>query len=194
MSGPHTTPHNSAGLAWAPTMGHCITAMAVIGAWERNNTWKSLVKAHLGVSRQEFQRLLDHGESILLNNLIKTMDIFHRESLGFPNVLRSISDFDVNGTCPELQDQFCSLWNRIAEEERCLQNEGLPVTFHFILEETQAIFDVLHTRPSTSLPPLAPTPSTPLAPPQGPHFLLTLLVTTVYATYDVLQALVGAYR
>ena len=43
-----------------------------------------------------------HGESIFLNNLIKTMDIFYRESLRFPNILRSISDFDVNGTCPEI--------------------------------------------------------------------------------------------
>lgn len=30
------------------------------------------------------------------------MDIFYRESLRFPNILRSISDFDVNGTCPEI--------------------------------------------------------------------------------------------
>jgi len=83
----------------------------------------------LGVSEDVFQNYLAHGNSVLLANLIHiTRHLFDslreghqdlaRESLC---ILRSVSKFNILNTLPELQHEFCNLWNLIVRQA---QNGG----------------------------------------------------------------------
>ena len=83
----------------------------------------------LGVSEDVFQNHLAHGNSVLLANLIHiTRHLFDSLREGHQDLAREslcilhwVSKFNILNTLPELQHEFCNLWNLIVQQA---QNGG----------------------------------------------------------------------
>ena len=118
-----------------------IVAQIVVGVRERDDRWISLVNAEYGVAEHVLRDNIGHDNSVLLSILIHMIrQAFHTRSWT-PRVLSSLSDFSIRDTSPELQRDFCALWNEIVLKVR---NEGpinIPVR---ILREVRHAYIALH--------------------------------------------------
>ena len=134
-------------------IGSCLIARIVAGVEKRDETWEALARSQLGVTGEVFRRYLEHGEdSVLLANLIKTTRLFFNEGHQFQGILRSISGFNVRETFPELQQEFCALWNEIVEKNKPSGE------YIFILNEICHVHSALHSTAPTTVTAL-PTPT-----------------------------------
>ncbi|KAF8494153.1 hypothetical protein F5888DRAFT_1805741 [Russula emetica] len=127
-------------------IGSCIIAriIARVEKRDRDDTWMTLARSHLGVTEEILRGYLKHGDSVLLANLIKTTRLFFENGLQFQGILQSISGFNVKDSLPELQHEFCTLWDEIVKKSKhfgdCI----------FILDEICHVHDALHpTAPTT---------------------------------------------
>ena len=124
----------------------CIISRIIVTAEERDDTWMALARSQLGVTEKVLSGYLEHGDSVLLANLIKTTRLFFENDLQFEGILSSISEFNVRDTLPELQDKFCKLWKEIVDVEKSSQS----IQCTFILGEIRPVHDaLLHTAPTT---------------------------------------------
>jgi len=101
-----------------------IIAFVIAKVPEHDERWFSLTTQHLGISEHDLRSYLDHGNSVLLANLIHfTRQFFHNFLManweGFPllDILRRLS-YNVQNTLPGLQHDFCGLWNEIVLNSR----------------------------------------------------------------------------
>jgi hypothetical protein len=110
----------------------------------------------LGVSEDVFQNYRAHGDSVLLANLIHiTRHFFDCLREGYQDLARkslcilpSVSKFNILDTLPELQHEFCNLWNLIVRQA---QNCGAVDTpFIEILIQIRHLYIPLH-RTNTTL-------------------------------------------
>jgi len=108
----------------------CMAAAIATSVEERDQRWFNLIMRQLDISEDVLHTYLDHGDSVLLANLIHIVerlaptphdsdaDGTHNYTLNLDGLirhtLRIARKFDVAGTLPELRDRFCTLWNRIA--------------------------------------------------------------------------------
>jgi hypothetical protein len=122
----------------------------IISDAEHNDRWFMLAIDELGISRDVLQDYLARGDSVLLANLIQlTRHLFHdllqhdleltRKSL---SLLSSLSKFDILNTLPELQRDFCHLWNEIVQQARSSKAGDNP--FIDILVEIRRLYVDLH--------------------------------------------------
>ena len=131
---------------------------------ERGYYWTALVMNQLGVSKSLLREYLTHGNSVLLANLIHfTRQFFHSRSSGdsaiihaLRNSLPSISELDLKNTLPQLQRDFCALWNEIVLEAQITGDHSTAV---YILKEIRHIYIALH-QGTASAPPTAFSAST----------------------------------
>ena len=119
-------------------IGSCIIARIIASVKTRDDTWMALARPQLGVTEEVLRRYLEHGDSILLANLIKTMRLFFEKGLQYQGILQSISEFDVKATLPELRHDFCTLWDEIVETSK---HTGDCI---FILDEICHVHVALH--------------------------------------------------
>jgi Family of unknown function (DUF6535) len=122
-----------------------IVASIIASVPKRDSDWFALTMDQLGVSEAVLRNYVSHGDSVLLANLIHiARQIFlsaNRDLVPEPhNILRSVSQFDVRNTLPELQHDFCALWNEIVLE---VQTKG-AYTPILILVHTRHIYSALH--------------------------------------------------
>ena len=119
---------------------------------ERDERWSTLAMNELGISVDVLRHYLTHGDSIILANLIHiTRRFFHGlRQCDFVftrmliNVLPSVSKFNISNTLPELQHEFCALWNEIVEQARISGAGDNP--FMDILTEYR-VFTSLYMKP-----------------------------------------------
>jgi hypothetical protein len=131
----------------------------IISNAERNDCWSVLAMDELGISRDVLRDYLAHGDSVLLANSIHiTLDLFHglleshpdltREAL---RILPSLSKFDILDTLPELQQDFCALWNDVVRQVQSSGTENNP--FMEILLDIQGLYIALHGNYDSLRPP-----------------------------------------
>ena len=123
----------------------CMIARIIATAEERDDTWMALARSQLGVTEEVLTSYLEHGDSVLLANLIKTTRLFFEKGLQFEGILRSISGFDVKETLPELQHDFCKLWDEIVEKSKHCGD------YSFILDEIHHVHAALHPTAPTAI-------------------------------------------
>ncbi len=127
---------------------------AIISNAERNDRWFTLAVDELDISRDVLRGYLANGDSVLLANLIHTTRHFShnllqphpdltREAL---SILPSLSKFDVLSTLPELQHDFCAMWNEVVQRARD-GPENNP--FVDILITIQGLYIALHGSEAT---------------------------------------------
>jgi hypothetical protein len=99
---------------------------------------------------------LSHGDSILLANLMfiarrivqmysgssdhQQCDLRHV----ILKTLKSVCKFDVNDTVPELQHEFCDLWNKLADKAENDYRPRVKYIAETLLEHTRKLYDALH--------------------------------------------------
>ena len=136
-----------------------IIADIIANVPQRNGRWFSLTMHHLDISEHVLQGYLDHGDSVLLANLIHlTRQLLRnvtRAHWGAFAVARyflpQASSFRVQNTLPGLQRNFCDLWNEIVLQARANEH-ALPLYIH---QQTRFIYLALHRRNdaiSTTIP------------------------------------------
>jgi len=117
-----------------------IIADIVTNIPQHDERWFSLTMHHLGISEHALRGYLDHGDSILLANLIhlthqllRNVTRAHWEAFAMARYfLPQASSFHVQNTLPGLQRNFCDLWNKIVLQARANEHE-LPL---YILQQT----------------------------------------------------------
>jgi hypothetical protein len=135
-----------------------IIAGIIASVPEREDRWMAVTKDQLDVSDDVFQDYLTHGHSVLLANLIHITRPLFRLCLGdvlnmtydLSLILPRISKFDIENTLPELQHDFCSLWNEITREAH---DRGSYFIAYHVLRPIQHLYIALH--PDADAPPTA---------------------------------------
>jgi Family of unknown function (DUF6535) len=118
-----------------------IIAHIVAGVWERNDRWMKLAMEHLGVSEHLLHDYLAYGDSILLADLIHLIRLLSRTDWVTPDILRPLSRIDVRNTHPNLQHDFCALWNELVLESR---RKGALTRLRTVLKTVRPIYRDLH--------------------------------------------------
>ena len=126
----------------------------------RDDRWTRLVKETFGVPDRVFQDYLAHGDSVLLSILIHVSRQANAASSWTSGILSSLSKFDIRDTLPELQHDFCMLWNEIAQGAH---NQGSSGTSAKILRDIHYLYLVLH-RDTDIAPTASSTPTDSLRP------------------------------
>jgi hypothetical protein len=118
-----------------------IITLIVACEQEGNDRWTGLALDHLGIQESVLQDYLAQGDSPLLANLIHfTRHANHSESFA-AIVLANLPQFNRHNTLPELQHDFCALWNEVVREA---QNHGTRSGFPSILREIRHHYIALH--------------------------------------------------
>jgi hypothetical protein len=103
--------------------GQIIVAGIISNVQENNSGWVALAADQLGKSEDVIRGYLERGnDDVLLANLTHiTRQIFHSlkdnrdMAVASSSILRSLSEFGVRNTLPELQRDFLALWKEIGE-------------------------------------------------------------------------------
>ena len=115
----------------------CVVAVIVssVQVQARDERWVQLVTRQIGVSKSVLARYLTHGDSILLANLINVVrqtlrtssDIGERHEVHIKNAssrtLECTCRLDARDSLPEIQHDFCNLWNELVHAVR---TDGCP--------------------------------------------------------------------
>ena len=119
----------------------------VAGTQRRNDPWFILASDELGVPKSALRDYAVHGDSLSLAILIHII----RQQFGlfwnakqvryrFTEVLYAASKFNVRDSSPELQHEFCALWNQVVLKAR----NGESVMAGCILKQTRNVYIALH--------------------------------------------------
>jgi Family of unknown function (DUF6535) len=127
---------------------------------ERGDSWVELAADQLGKSEDDIQRYLaDGNDNVLLANWIHMARQISKTSPGINHgiasdaascILRPPSTFDIHNTLPELQRDFCSLWNEIVLKAHKSGDGSIPHLLVFIL---RSLYIELHQGTDASLAP-----------------------------------------
>ena len=113
-----------------------------------DDSWYTLASNILGFPETSLRDYAAHGDSLSLVILIHFVrlqfTLFQKSywpEYDFSDVLAEASDFDVKDTSPELQHQFCALWNQIINE---VQGNNDRLMVHLILRSIRNVYLALH--------------------------------------------------
>ena len=105
---------------YTTTIIGAIVSSVVARAQRRDDLWFAMAAEELGVPESVLRNHATHGNDLSLAILIhvvrKQLTLFqdqHWPLYGFSEVLEAASKFDVLDTSPELQHEFCALWNQV---------------------------------------------------------------------------------
>ncbi|KAH9972277.1 hypothetical protein BGW80DRAFT_382159 [Lactifluus volemus] len=143
-----------------------IVAGIISNVQESNDGWVALAADQLGKSEDVIRGYLERGNNdVLLANLTHiTRQIFHSlednrdMAVASSSILRSLSEFGVRDTLPELQRDFLALWKEIGEAP----NDNV------LTEIRDSLFNVYNTLTQGSTPTTPPNPSDLISPVHGP--------------------------
>ena len=127
---------------WIALTARSIVAR-IIAEQRRDNRWIALVEDQFRVPDRVLRDNIPYGDSALLVVLLHvTRNLFHSVVPPWDsNILRLLSQFDIRNTLPQLQQDFCALWNEIVREAQNRQPYSVPV---FILKEIRHLYITLH--------------------------------------------------
>ena len=140
--------------SWIRLIGSCIIARVLVSVENYDDTWMALARSQLEVTEEVFKGYLENEDSVSLANLIKTTRLLFEEGLHFQGILPFISGFNVKEAHPELQHEFCYLWNEIVKKSK---HFGYCI---FMLNDICHVHEALHHTAPTTIPAL-PTSTTP---------------------------------
>jgi Family of unknown function (DUF6535) len=128
-----------------------IVAEIIANVEERDDLWIELAADQLGKSEDDIRRYLAQGnDSVLLANWIymarQILDSSSGNNRSMASdaascILQPSSRFDIRNTLPELQRDFCSLWNEIVSKAQKSGNGSVP---HFIIFLLRNLYLDLH--------------------------------------------------
>ena len=97
-----------------------IVSSVVARAQQRNDLWFHIASDEMGLPESVLRTHATHGDSLslaVLNHVVRQQFRFFQEQhwpfYEFTKVLDAASKFNVSDTSPELQHEFCELWNEV---------------------------------------------------------------------------------
>jgi Family of unknown function (DUF6535) len=109
---------------------------------ERDDRWIALAKDQFGLPEDVLRDNISRGDdSVLLAILIHMTRLFIHAKRWDLDILSSISKFDIRDTVPELQNEFCTLWNEIALNARMHGSLSHPL---HVLRHIRHVYIALH--------------------------------------------------
>ena len=139
---------NSSGTQGTAAAVRAVVTGIVARAQRQDNSWFILASDELGISEAVLRDYAMHGDSLslaVLNHVIRQHFIHYRMRSWpkdeFWQVLEAASKFNVKDTSPELQDEFCSLWNQIVIKA---QNDNDQWMAWYILGPIRNVYIALH--------------------------------------------------
>jgi len=129
----------------------CVVARILAGLRKRDDYWIALAVDTFRLQERQEHVIRDnihHGDSVLLSISIHcTRQVMHPGAFWTPRILSSLSKFQVRKALPELQHDFCALWNEVV---RKAMKEGVGDTFVEILRRIRRTYVALHQRTSAA--------------------------------------------
>ena len=123
----------------------CVVARILAGLRKRDDHWITLAVDTFRLQERQEHVIRDnihHGDSVLLSILIHcTRQAMHPRAFWTPRILSSLSKFQVRKALPELQHDFCALWNDVV---RKATDERGGDTFVEILRRIRRTYVALH--------------------------------------------------
>ncbi|KAN0127275.1 hypothetical protein V8E53_014879 [Lactarius tabidus] len=99
-----------------------ISTLAIAKAQQHNNSWFILASEELGIPETVLRKHAAHGDSLSLAILIYVVrqQFIHHRNPSYPRyqilgVIKAACQFNVKDTSPELQHDFCALWNQVIQ-------------------------------------------------------------------------------
>jgi len=117
-------------------------------AQRHDDSWFLLASDELGIPESVLRDYAAHGDSLPLAILIhvtrQQLRLFRKPSwpgYAFAAVLEAAARFNAHDTSPELQSEFCVLWNQIVLEAQNAHDVRIP---WYILRLTRSVYIALH--------------------------------------------------
>ncbi|KAF8257264.1 hypothetical protein EI94DRAFT_1818439 [Lactarius quietus] len=137
------------------TVIQAVVSSIVARTQRRDDLWFAIASDELGVPESVLRNHATHGDSLSLVLLIH----ISRQQFSqfwklywpwrqFSTVLEAASKFDVLDTSPELQHEFCALWNQIV---RKVQEDDDRSLAYFALGLIRNVYVALHERTDSTL-------------------------------------------
>jgi len=144
-------------------LARCIIS-GIISNAGRDDRWLTLAMDELCVSEDVLRSYLAHGDSVLLAVLIHFIrqvlhPLIRRDSdltEEYLRILPSVSNLDILNTLPELQHEFCALWNETVRDAQ--KGEVHNNDFSQILVDIRHLYLALHPIDFTSRDSITFTP------------------------------------
>jgi len=119
-----------------------IIAVIVAHMREGDDRWTALARDHLGIQEDVLRNYITYGEdNLLLANLIQFTRHVDRSKFIAYIVVRRLSEFDICNTLPEVQHDFCAMWNQVVQESQSVGAYSTPV---YILQLLRHHYIALH--------------------------------------------------
>ena len=106
------------------TIIRAIASSVIVRAQRRDDLWYAMASDEMGVSESILRNHATHGNNLSLSILVHVIrqQFSHVLDQHWPwsefwKVLKTTSEFDVRNTSPELQHEFCALWNEVVRFE-----------------------------------------------------------------------------
>ena len=132
-----------------PVYVQAISTFVVAKAKQHNDSWFILASEELGVPDSVLRQHAAHGNSLSLAILIYVIRQQFNNSQNpswpkykFSDILEAASEFDAQNTSPELQHDFCAIWNQIVAAQHENTNSRLMTTS--VLKCIRSIYISLH--------------------------------------------------
>ncbi|KAH9983055.1 hypothetical protein BJV74DRAFT_54400 [Russula compacta] len=139
----------------------CVVAVTIWTVQERDERWFQLTSGQLNASKSLIQKYLSHGDSMLFANFIFILrrtvqtcsglgDRYRSDILAVSSrTLESVCKFDAHDTLPELQHEFCSLWNQLVHTAQNDQRPHIAYVSMAALKNIHKLYVALHEGSST---------------------------------------------
>ncbi|KAI0298951.1 hypothetical protein BC826DRAFT_1120995 [Russula brevipes] len=143
----------------AASYSQCAISIIISREQERNSRWFELATGHLGVSGSVLRNYLEHGDSVSLFNCIYVtrymIDVYCREGWRHSDgskskTLESVTKFDIRRTLPDLQQDFCRLWNDTVRKAQNPAADCIRLICILALKHIRNAYISLHRETSAS--------------------------------------------
>src|SRR5579863_5285007 len=136
----------------------CVAAATIssVPIQERDDRWFQLASGPLGTYKNLFQNYLKHGDNILLSNAIsilrQTIQTYsgsverHRSDIlgASSKTLESLRKLNHSRTFPNLQHEFCGVWNQLVELAQNDDRPHIKCVSKSVLKDIRKLYIGLH--------------------------------------------------
>jgi hypothetical protein len=134
----------------------CVAALTVSTVRDRDERWFQLASGLLNVSKTRLHKYIAHSDNILLANVIfiirQTVQSYSgsKEHLrkdilrASSRTLETVCKLDIRGTLPDLQHEFCGLWNQLVYTAQSDQRPHHVLVATMTLKNIHKLYIALH--------------------------------------------------
>ncbi|KAH8993082.1 hypothetical protein EDB86DRAFT_3078935 [Lactarius hatsudake] len=135
---------------FAEYYSQCVVSVIIAKAQEHDDRWFELATDQLGISKATLQYYLANGDSTLIANCVficrRTMQCYseqgwNRDVYSRSKTLELVSRFNIQDALPELQHEFCDMWNELVRNAGNRHSRNLSI---HILKHIRNVYCGLH--------------------------------------------------